>query len=273
MLGSIWMVWLLSGWWSSSLGRELNLSILQILNWRIVLTPDYYANFPTAVSHLWSLAIEIQLYLLLTVVMLLASQRRVVVTCLCATSILMVAAMEVSGLLSHNVIYASTFSRSAEFCMGVLLTLWWRQDREMHTQQVTAQRAVLLGLVGGFWFLVLREGKDGVFVNHGGLVFVGMIACGAVWISLTLGEKTPRWLSKGMLPSVGKVSYGIYLYHWPLFVGLSQAGVGDGPRQWLTLLGTVVLATTSFRYFERPVQQWGQRTTLRQGQEAIRTTQ
>jgi peptidoglycan/LPS O-acetylase OafA/YrhL len=64
-----------------------------------------------------------------------------------------------------------------------------------------------------------------------------------------------RLLSWKPLVQVGVVSYGIYLWHNPLFmiVPLGPAGWLDLPVQFLRLGGTGILVTVSYRYLERPI--------------------
>ncbi len=57
------------------------------------------------------------------------------------------------------------------------------------------------------------------------------------------------------LPALGRISYGVYLWHWPVFVVLTAERTGlTGPALLALRLGvTLVLATLSWRLVERPV--------------------
>jgi hypothetical protein len=64
-----------------------------------------------------------------------------------------------------------------------------------------------------------------------------------------------RALSWTPLRSVGLISYGLYLWHWPIYVWLSEDRTGlDGPRLLMVRLTvTAVVSAASFVFVERPI--------------------
>ena len=98
------------------------------------------------------------------------------------------------------------------------------------------------------------------FISSGGLAVVSLCsvlvvlaaASGVGPVAVLSAWRPLRW--------VGGVSYGAYLFHWPLFVFLSQrrTGLSHLPRFVLVVTLTFVLAALSVRLLERPVR-------LRQG--------
>ena len=80
-----------------------------------------------------------------------------------------------------------------------------------------------------------------------------------------IGERTRRFLSWRPLVACGKVSYGMYIFHWVLVILLvprletMQAGM-DVATQMALVTGVIVcgiaivyvLAEISFRFFETP---------------------
>src|SRR5262249_22121359 len=68
------------------------------------------------------------------------------------------------------------------------------------------------------------------------------------------------WLGKlRALGCVGRISYGLYLYHLPVYAafGLAQSGAGVSPWAGLAALAaTFVLAAISFRFLEAPILAW-----------------
>ena len=67
-----------------------------------------------------------------------------------------------------------------------------------------------------------------------------------------------RLLSVRPLVLLGTISYGVYLYHWPVFavVTTARVDVGTWPLLALRLAITLVLATASFVLIERPIRRW-----------------
>jgi hypothetical protein len=59
------------------------------------------------------------------------------------------------------------------------------------------------------------------------------------------------------LAGLGRVSYGVYVYHWPLFLLLDQrhTGLAGVPLAALRLTATAALAGASYRWLEQPIRQ------------------
>jgi peptidoglycan/LPS O-acetylase OafA/YrhL len=71
-----------------------------------------------------------------------------------------------------------------------------------------------------------------------------------------LSNATMRWL--------GTLSYGMYLWHFPLIYGLRAAGLWPSelvPAMVLTLAGSIVLAAISWYGLERPIVRWAHRSS------------
>ena len=254
----VWCAWSWSGWSSDSLTFELRLALAQASNWLVVVTPDYYVRFPTPVSHLWSLSIEMQLYLVLTVLMVVLRRNRTALTTICATNIAVVLSLSAAGAFTYNIAYTHTFTRSAEFAFGVLLALW--ADPDSDRRHSGWLRWPLMGAAASFVLVIMLLDKDSPLVTHGALPLVGALSCGLVWMVLALSDRSPGFLARGLLPHVGRISYGVYLYHWPLFLALARSPMSMVPRGMVTILLTAVVAETSFRYFEMPFQRLARRS-------------
>ena len=102
----------------------------------------------------------------------------------------------------------------------------------------------------------LTQESDFLFV--GGLSFVALYAA-AVMLHLAYSEKglMTRLLSSRLVVAIGKRSYGIYLYHFPIFIALGALGT---PDTWWKAAGVSILkisaalmvAWLSYRFIERP---------------------
>ena len=80
------------------------------------------------------------------------------------------------------------------------------------------------------------------------VVIAGVVAPGA-------GGPATRVLSLGPLRALGRLSYGIYLWHWPVlvFVTAERAGVSGWALVGVQLAFTLGLAVASYFVVERPV--------------------
>ena len=114
-----------------------------------------------------------------------------------------------------------------------------------------------LAALGGLVLLCLRLGEFEPFLYRGGLASVALLSALMIMAcahphsqlgSSLLGSQPLRW--------IGQRSYGIYLWHWPVFM-ITRPQL-DVPLEGLPLLGmrlalTLVLAELSYRYVETPI--------------------
>ncbi|MDQ1307052.1 MAG: hypothetical protein QG671_2884 [Actinomycetota bacterium] len=123
-------------------------------------------------------------------------------------------------------------------------------------------RAVAVGWFGAFGVLlamVLLTEAAGWTYRGGFLVFaVATAAVVAAVVSHPQGMLA-RYLSWGPLVLVGQMSYGLYLWHWPLFVFLSpdRTGLSGWPLFGLRIVLTFAVAGISYRYLEQPIRRGG----------------
>jgi peptidoglycan/LPS O-acetylase OafA/YrhL len=116
---------------------------------------------------------------------------------------------------------------------------------------------------------VLMSG-DFELVYRGGLVLVSVVSAVAIAALLVPGSWLARALDFAPIRWVGVRSYGLYLWHWPVFV-LVSATYPAGPREGLdaliragiALAITVVAAALSYRFVEQPIRRHGFRATAR----------
>jgi len=131
--------------------------------------------------------------------------------------------------------------------------------------------------LGGLVWLCLYLGEFEPFLYRGGFALVGLATAAAIMAvvhpSTGLGS---RILGSAPLRWVGVRSYGIYLWHWPVFM-VTRPDLDvpfDGwPLLALRLGATVLLADLSYRYIETPIRRgalgraW---RTLREAQGPLR---
>jgi hypothetical protein len=114
-----------------------------------------------------------------------------------------------------------------------------------------------LAALGGLVWLCLRLDETQPFLFNGGFALVALAT--AVVIMVVVHPRAylgPSLLGRQPLRWIGLRSYGIYLWHWPVFmVTRPQLDVPlDGiPLLALRLAATVVLADLSYRFVEIPI--------------------
>lgn len=198
--------------------------------------------------HTWSLAVEEQFYvvlpLLLFLLLLLARRRMVPVL-----AVLWAASLAATVALTAGQPDATFFLlpfRGWELLSGVLLAAW--------TPRVGAAASRGLGWGGlavivASLFLVRPEG----FPGWQALLPVA----GTAMAIAALGGPTPgagAWLSHPAPVFLGRISYALYLWHWPVLViaGLARGEMGAAERLlWVAV--AVALSVVSWRLVETPL--------------------
>ena len=251
-------------------------------NWYLVIGHESYfeaVGRPSLLKHLWSLAIEEQFYVVWPVVFAAVMglgarrwrRRRTLMLALAgaAASALLTAAMY-SPHADPSRLYYGTDTRASGLLIGAALAFLWEParfyNRRAHQHAARGRTSWLfpllldaagLGALGGLVLLYLRMGEFQPFLYQGGFVVVGL-ATAAVLAAIVhprtvLGTGLLSWVP---LRWVGVRSYGIYLWHWPVFM-VTRPGLDvsiDGPALLaLRLTITVVLADISYRYVETPI--------------------
>lgn len=238
-----------------SFGVEVLATMFYVINW-----------IPTAsvvlLSHAWSLAVEEQFYLLWPafLAMLLAARKTTrQISCRVATVLAIcflfgaLARLTTDWDVSHN-----TIPRLAELMVGCLLAIAAVRGRrravELWGHPALALPALPIIFVLG-WFVHPED----AWLYCGGFLAVVIASTSVIAHSFTRDSVLISALSWRPLRFLGVISYGIYLYHWPISRGLSSdvIGLGSVPTLAIQVALTLILATLSFRYLEAPIRRLG----------------
>ncbi|HKY13955.1 MAG TPA: acyltransferase, partial [Microthrixaceae bacterium] len=259
------LVLLAVGWGAGISERvvdDIRAAALYVANWWAIHTGASYADVfasPSPTEHFWSLAIEEQFYALFPVVVWLtlrrASPSRTVIRLGVVLGSMWVGSVALGFVLSNpDHIYLGTTTRAAELLTGALLALWWpirgRTDRSLRPLGSAAGIAALAVLAVLCW----RTAVTSSWLYQGGLPAVSLVSATLVAVATRPGPLS-RVLSCRPLVHLGAISYGVYLFHWPIFMWLDQRRTGWelGPLLILRLVVTVALAELSFHVLERPI--------------------
>lgn len=245
-------------------------SLLYVANWRFIFEgTGYFQQFamPSPVDHLWSLAIEEQWYLVWPLLMVgllsvlgppLGRQRRVWVGCtvgLAAISALVMAVLVDDA--NVNRVYYGTDTRAQTLLVGAALALLFHGRSLSPGAQRRLDDLGLLGLLGCVAMFVLVDDMD-LWMYRGGFALVAL--CSALLIAGAAGSEngwTSKLLSLPPLPELGRISYGVYLWHWPVFVLLDEdrTALTGGSLFMVRVAVTLLISIASFELVERPVRQ------------------
>ncbi len=229
-------------------------------------------------AHFWSLAIEEQFYFVWPIIALVTPRKRLVpiilvgiVACVMLRAGLTMKAHFWDDLTIKKFVYRATITRCDGLLMGALVAVLQREHdhplayawRRMRKPIIIATGVALLGLYGvahGLNDYDRRVMAVGYFV-----IAVFFAACVSHCADGVVSERLRKFLSSRPLVACGKVSYGMYIFHWPLVVWMVpiiekyQEPLGAVPRIGLGLVVIVVptalmyvAAAISYRFFETP---------------------
>lgn len=238
-------------------------ALFYVANWHLIGSGQSYFDLftmPSPLRHMWSLAIEEQFYLLwpLLVAGVLATRggrRWAGALCLAGAAVSATAMAMTYDAADPSRSYYGTDTRAHALLVGALLALL--SDR----RPSTARRAWAmegLGLAGAATIVVamLRvHDRDTLYYHGGSLLFA--VAVAAVIAAAVTPARRPLRLVLGWrgLRAIGVISYGLYLWHWPVIVVLTRSRVGlDGAAlDAVRVAATFVVAVVSYFAVERPI--------------------
>jgi peptidoglycan/LPS O-acetylase OafA/YrhL len=238
-------------------------SLLYLQNWHLALGGVPYSEnweTPSPLLHLWSLAVEGQLYvlwpaLLIGVLAIRGRTRSALVALALAVASAVVMALQYDPD-SSGMAYYATDSRASGFLVGAALALLWRPQlwsRRMSTATRGALDLVgLAALVALLVEFVSTSEFDDALYDQGGFLRVGLLSA-VVIAAATRPRSVTGWLlGRKTLVWLGERSYGIYLYHWPLFV-LTHTVDDSLVLDVLRVAATLLIAEASYRWLELPI--------------------
>jgi peptidoglycan/LPS O-acetylase OafA/YrhL len=255
-------------------------TLAYVANWhQIFAGRNYFALFtsPSPLDHTWSLSIEEQFYLLwpLVIVAVLAwsKRNRNLANLTLATSLALAAVSSVLMVVLYDPVnfgrsYFGTDTRAAAILFGAALAAWLnghgparRRDRRVALEGIALAGVVVLAIA---W---TRLDGSSSTLYRGGFLVCGLAAT-AIIAAAVHPQRGPiaRALSFRPLCALGLISYGVYLYHWPIDVTFDAKRVGFNgwPLFAFQTTLTILIAIVSYRFIERPIRrgaapnlQWG----------------
>jgi peptidoglycan/LPS O-acetylase OafA/YrhL len=264
-------------------------SLFYVANWHFVLSGSNYFAQTAATSpllHMWSLAVEEQFYLVWPLIVLLILHFRGSLRWLLAVCIGGALASATEMALVHspatqNRVYYGTDTRAQSLLVGAALAVGltllaerrkaagklagstsvtsspgvWR-TRDRTTARILSGVGLAGVVVSGVLWTTVNVNDAYAFT---GCFLLAAIATSCVLANIVVAPRTliPRLLSFSPLRYLGQISYGVYLWHFPLFIYVDSARTG---LSGFALFGvrvacTLGIATVSYYAVEQPIRQ------------------
>jgi peptidoglycan/LPS O-acetylase OafA/YrhL/lysophospholipase L1-like esterase len=255
-------------WADASQLENLRADVLAALgyvaNWRFIFSGDLYgAGFedPSPVLHYWSLAIEEQFYVVVALIAFAlarwARRKRTWVITFGSLAVLsMLSTVLVGGGVDTNRVYFGSDTRAFELLAGVLLALAIGFELPARIRGARGRHLVVSVAAVGILVAFLLANTSQRWLYRGGL---WVVALGTVLLIVGALDRGPvnRALSWKPLVALGLISYGVYVYHWPifLFVTSDRTGLDGISLVALRLAITLVLSVASYLLLEQPIRQ------------------
>ena len=257
--------------------RDLPWAMTFVLNWSyLFFEQSYFVNIsrPPLLQHLWSLSVEEQFYVIWPIMLIglykvkignLSPRTKIFI----ASSVLAIASTAwmvhfsvANGFPIPNDpsrVYFGTDTHAMGLLVGCAAAALWRSERL--NERLTPDRAAamnglgLLSIAGlAYFFLFVSELNE--FLYRGGFLVLSILTAIMVVIAAHPGLKFGQRLGNPVLKWFGDRSYGIYLWHWPIFV-LMRSGIDiqwPDPIAFVVKVSIVlVIADLSYRYVEMPI--------------------
>lgn len=236
------------------------------LNWRLSARDDaYFDQFgqPSPLRHAWTLSVEEQFYVvvpfLLLAICIVARRRWMragIVMALAGGSALWTA--HLAQTAGQSRLYYGTDTRVQALLVGAAVGFMiGRGSDGRRPRPLPRGLTEAMGWIGFAISLsavfFLSESTQWVYTHGGVLLFA--VAAGLIGWSAV--DERPSLLNQLMrtrpLPYLGRISYGLYLYHWPIHLWFPLDALPVIVSAGIQMVLTVVVAAASYRYIEAPI--------------------
>jgi peptidoglycan/LPS O-acetylase OafA/YrhL len=254
----------------AKLRGEVLAAALYVQNWYLIFRHMSYfesTGRPPLLQHVWSLAVEEQFYLIWPLLLACGlamwgkKRQRLLLAILggIVVSAVLMAVLYVPYTDPSRVYYGSDTRAFALLVGAALAFVWapWRLTKRTGRGAPLLYDAVGAAAIAVLCWFFLNTGEFDPGLYRGGFLLVAVVTAVAIAAVVHPASRAvPFVLGMGLLRWIGIRSYGIYLWHWPVYMVTrphSDVPITGLPLLVIRLTITLCLAELSFRYIEEPI--------------------
>ncbi|WP_062378707.1 acyltransferase family protein [Demequina pelophila] len=255
-------------------------AMLYVSNWWYIADEQSYFELigrGNVLAHLWSLAVEEQFYLVWPCVVALvagialarrSSVRKLLVGVALALAAISTLAM---AIISHHHgypldadptrVYFGTDTHAMSILLGAALAGIWRPGRAS-TRVAPPARGLLLvvglGLLAALGWVMVSVNEYSPAMYRGGFLAVAALVAAILVLATHPASPLGALLDVAPMRWLGQRSYGIYLWHWPIFLVTRPGQDLPWTGWWVEALRVALVlavAAASYRYLEQPIRE------------------
>jgi peptidoglycan/LPS O-acetylase OafA/YrhL len=257
--------------------RDLPWALSFVLNWSYIFFDEsYFINIgrPPLLQHLWSLAIEEQFYVIWPIFLILLSKTKLGLRGMRISifSLATIGAISATAWMAYlsikngfptpndpSRVYFGTDTHSMGLLVGCATAAVW--DRNKLRPQLTPDRRnflnilgfIALGILTTFLF-TFTELNSNLYTF--GFLLVSLTTAFLIYVVAHPGLRLGYFLTFRPLVWLGDRSYGIYIWHWPIYM-LLRPGIDvswpDEVTAFVRIFSVLVISDLSYRFVELPI--------------------
>jgi peptidoglycan/LPS O-acetylase OafA/YrhL len=253
---------------------DLPYALTGTINWLLVArNQDYFETIgrPPLLQHTWSLAVELQFYLIWPIILLTVlkyfgkkniARIALIIAMISGTALFFVSLqLDQANAKQISHIYFGTDTHSLGLFLGAALAVSWIPQNLSANIEKRAQDVIdaigvvgLLGLISVFLFI----DQSNASLYRIAFPLAGIFGCLVIISLVHPASRFAPLISTAPFRWIGQRSYGIYIWHWVIFQ-VTRPSVDLSGQTWALYLARVLLvlalADISLRWVEIPFRQ------------------